>query len=173
MTKNRVIPLTAMAGGLVLAYVLDKVTTVVKSFIGSTHQVYRGYYWLALLEIFFAGMVILLVWLTMVKSKRSILVGVIFVVVGLICLLRSTFFRFSILSIIPNPYVNLYRYQLQDLPFFQRAIATLLWNLNHGHYLQGLGTPLAFQYFTKASALTTLLGVIKFFQKPVQPQSIT
>jgi hypothetical protein len=168
MTKNRVIPLAAMVGVLFLAYVLDRLTVTVKDYMRSTFHMYQGYILLILLEFLFAGIVILLFWLTMARSKRSVLVGTVFVVVGMIALLYPIFFR-SLLTSIPLPYTDLYRYQLQDLPSFQKIFATLFWNYSHGtRFWLISSSPLSFQFITKASVLITLLGVVKFFQKPRQ-----
>ena len=166
MTKNKVLPLAAMAGILVAAYLLDKASAGIHNFISSTFRTGAGYSLLLLFEIIFAGLVIFLVWLVLGRSKRSFLVGSVFIGIGLLGLFFSSPFRY-ILPSISFPQTALYRYQIQDLPFFQRYLTYFFWNINHGIGMWYFFTPLAsLQFFTRTSALTFILGIIKLLQKP-------
>ncbi len=166
MTKNKVLPLAAMTGMLVVAYLLDKASTAVHNFFSSTFRTSAGYSLLILFEILFAGLAIFLVWLVLGRSNRSFLVGSVFIGIGLLGLFVSSPFRHFLPSI-PFPQMALYRYQIQDLPFFQRYITYFLWNINNGIGMWHFFTPIAsLQFFTRTSALTFILGVIKLIQKP-------
>ena len=166
MTKNKVLPLAAMAGILFVAYLLDKASAGVHNFMSSTFRTSASYALLILFEIVFAGLVIFLVWLVLGRSKRSFLVGSVFIVIGLLGLFFSSPFR-HILPSISLPQTALYRYQIQDLPFFQRYLTYFFWNINHGIGIWHFFTPIAsLQFFTRTSILTFILGVIKLIQKP-------
>jgi len=166
MTRSKVLPLAAMAGILVVAYLLDKASAGIHNFISSTFRTSEGYSVLILFEILFAGLVIFLVWLVLGRSKRSFLVGSIFIGIGLLGLFFSSPFKLFLPSI-SLPQTTLYRYQIQDLPFFQRYLTYFLWNINHGIGMWHFFTPVAsLQFFTRTSALTLILGVIKLIQKP-------
>jgi hypothetical protein len=85
MTKKEALPLLAMPSLLILSYGLDVAIAALKAFRASTFLFYTV--WMdILIEFVFAGAVIFLIWLVLVKCEKDLLVGWVFVATGLIAL---------------------------------------------------------------------------------------
>ncbi len=143
MSRKGALPLLAMAGFLILSYGLDVATTKIKAFAGSTFRVLDAAWGHVLAEFVFAGAVILLVWLVWTKHENKLLVGWLFLVVGLITFFISTPFRLYL------------GYIWSATPFPQRG-----WFY---HFLLSFSF---YGFFTKASALIVVLGLVDLLRKP-------
>jgi hypothetical protein len=106
MTKKEVLPLMALPVFLALSYGLDVATAAIQAFASSTFRVMESAWGHVLIELVFAGAVIALVWLVLPKHENKLLVGWLFLVVGLIAFYISTPFRIylsAMLSASPAP----------------------------------------------------------------------
>ena len=85
MTKKAALPLLTMLGLLILSYGLDIAIVALMAFCNAAFTFTT--LWIdILIEFVFAGAVIFLVWLVLVKCGKDLLVGWVFVVTGLIAL---------------------------------------------------------------------------------------
>jgi hypothetical protein len=143
MTKKEALPLLAMPGFLILSYGLDVAIATIKAFASSTFRVIDAAWGHVLVEFVFAGAVILLVWLVLAKREKKLLVGWLFFAIGLIALFISTPFQIylsAIMSAPPAPLRGGFYYFLLSFGFYG--------------------------FFTKASALIVVLGLVNLLRKP-------
>jgi len=89
MTKKEALPLLAMPGLFILSYGFDDAIAALKAFRASTF-IFTTLWIDILIEFVFAGAVIFLIWLVLVKCGKDLLVGWVFVVTGLIALFIVT-----------------------------------------------------------------------------------
>jgi hypothetical protein len=143
MTKKGALPLLVMPGFLILSYGLDVAIKIIKAFAGSTFRVMDAAWGHVLVEFVFAGAAILLVWLVLTKRENKLLVGWLFFVVGLISFFISTPFQIFLSSLMSAPPTPLRGW----LYFFL---------LSFGFY----------GFFTTASALIVVLGLVNLLRKP-------
>jgi hypothetical protein len=143
MTKKGTLPLLAMPGLLILSYGLDVATATVKAFASSTFRAILAAWGHVFVEFVFAGAVILLAWLVLTKRENKLLVGWLFLVVGLITFFISTPFRYYLSYIwgaTPAPHRGWFYYFLSSFGFYG--------------------------FMTKASALIVVLGLVNLIRKP-------
>ena len=155
--KKNVLPLLAMVIWLLASWGLDLAKTALKNFRSSTFIMTN--LWVDLvIELVFAGLVILLVWLVLVKHKKSTLVGWVFIIIGLLALFQSHTVRLLIprhFNIDVPP-----RYIRDDYSVFVQIYYSFIIGISS--FLNSI--PIL-GFFTKASALLTALGVANFFRK--------
>ena len=143
MTKKGALPLLAMPVFLILSYGLDGAIATIKAFASSTFRVMDATWGHILVEFVFAGALLLLVWLVLTNSENKLLAGWLFLVIGLIAFFISTPFQVylgTIWSGIPVPQRGWFYYFILSFSFYG--------------------------FFTKASALIVVLGLMELFRRP-------
>jgi hypothetical protein len=155
--KKKVLPLLAMLIFFITAWGLDQAKTVLKNYRSSTLNTTN--LWVdILLELVFAGLAILLVWLVLIKFKRSALVGWGFVVVGLLALILSSPYHFYITNLfnveVPPRYIR------DDYSILMQGYFSMVLFFRGFIHMFSI-----FGFFTRASAFATALGVANFFRK--------
>ncbi len=157
MEKKSAIPLLAMGFFLIISWGFDMAKAALKDFRSRTFI--QTNLWVDLLiELVFAGLVILFVWLILVRYKKSSLVGWIFLILGLLAFFQATPFKmyldpFSGITIPP-------RYIRDDYSIFIQGYYSIIIGLSG--FLARIPV---FGFFTRAGALITALGVTNFFRK--------
>jgi hypothetical protein len=157
MEKKSAIPLLAMGFFLIISWGFDLAKAALKNSRISTFTLTN--LWVDLLiELVFAGMVILFVWLILFKVQKSSLVDWIFIILGLLAFLQSTPFKIYL-----NPFSSIDippRYIRDDYSIFIQGYYSIV--IGFSSFLSRI--PI-FGFFTRASALITALGVTNFFRK--------
>jgi hypothetical protein len=157
--KNKVLPLLAIVLWLITSWGFDEAKTALKNYRSSTFN--NTNLWVDfLIELVFAGLVLLLVWLVLFKFKKSALLGWSFVVIGLLAFYLSTPYRTYLTSLFTNIEIPP-RYLRDDYPFFMQTYFSFI--INFSKFLRGFSS---LGFVTKASALTLALGVANIFRKP-------
>ena len=110
-TMKRIALVFSMTGLLVLAYGLDRADEALRRYRTMTFKVLEIYWIGILIDLVFAGALVFLAWLVLVKSKRDMTIGWLFVIVGLLAIFLSTPYGWHLVSRIPNPLFgfNLFR----------------------------------------------------------------
>ena len=122
---------------------IDAAIAAIKVFASSTFRVMDAAWGHVLVEFVFAGAVILLVWLVFTKRENKVLVGWLFLVVGLLTFFISTPFQFTLGYIWGPTPVPLRGWVFSFLRSFS-----------------------IYGFMTKASALIVVLGVLNLIRKP-------
>ena len=143
MAKKAALTLLAMPSLLILSYALDVAATAMKAYASSTFRVLDTTWGHVLIEFVFAGAVIVLVWLVLTKLENKMLVGWLFLVVGLLTFFISTPFQFTLGYIWGPTPVPLRGWVFSFLRSFS-----------------------IYGFMTKASALIVVLGVLNLIRKP-------
>ncbi|MGZ6346636.1 MAG: hypothetical protein ACXWNC_03560, partial [Anaerolineales bacterium] len=93
MAKKEVFPLLAMSVFIVLAYGLDAAITKIKVVTGATFRTMEAIWGQVLIELVFACLVVLLVWLVWIGRGNKWVIGGPTFLVGLIAFFISTPFK--------------------------------------------------------------------------------
>jgi hypothetical protein len=143
MAKKEAIPLLAMAGFLILAYGFDTALIKIKIVTGSTFRTLEAIWGQILIELVFACLVVLLVWLVWKSRGNKWVIGGPILLVGLIAFFIST------------PFIIYLGDLLGTSPFPQRGwLYFFLLSFN------------SFGFFTRAGALIIILGLVELLRKP-------
>jgi hypothetical protein len=143
MAKKEPLPLLAMLVFLILAYGLDAAITKIKVVTGPTFRTLEAIWGHVLIELAFACLVVLLVWLVWISRGNKWVIGGPTFLVGLIAFFISTPFNIylgDLLGASPVPQRGWFYYFL------------LSFN--------------SFGFFTKAGALIIILGLVELLRKP-------
>jgi hypothetical protein len=159
MISKKGYPILAMLGLLASAYGFDRAIAALQDLFNHTFLYNAAYSVAILIELIFAGMVILLAWLVLVKYKKSALVGWVFVVIGLLAFFLSTPYSIYLHSFFN---VGIPPYKIKDFPFFVKNYYFFL-----GSFSSFLRSFTFFRFFTKASALIIVLGLANLLRKPI------
>jgi hypothetical protein len=143
MTKKAALPLLAIPVFLIMAYGLDAAIIKIKVITGPTFRTLEAIWGHVLIELVFAWMVVLLVWLVWMSRGNKLLIGLPTFLLGLIAFFISTPFRIYLGDLFSAP------------PVPQR-----------GWFYYFLLSFNSFGFFTKASALIVSLGLVELFRKP-------
>lgn len=100
---NRLTLLLSMIGMLALTYGLDRASDALHRYRTTTFKVLETYWIDLLLDLVFAGALVLLAWLVLVKSKRDTTIEWLFVIVGSLAFYLLTPYSWNLLNAIPHP----------------------------------------------------------------------
>jgi hypothetical protein len=100
-----------MIGLLALAYGLDRAGDALRRYRAMTFKILETYWIGLLIDLVFAGALVLLAWLVLIRSKKDMTIGWLFVIVGLLAIFLSTPYGWHLVSRISNPLLgfNLFR----------------------------------------------------------------
>ncbi len=100
---KRIALVFSMTGLLVLAYGLDRADEALRRYRTMTFKVLEIYWIGILIDLVFAGALVLLAWLVLVKSKRDMTIRWLYVIVGLLAFFLSTPYSWNLINRIPFP----------------------------------------------------------------------
>jgi hypothetical protein len=156
--NKKALPLLAMVLFFIVSWGFDQAKTALKNY--RSHTFNMTNLWVdVLMELVFAGLVIFLGWLVLIKFNKSALVGWSFVIVGLLALFISSPYQLYVphfFNIKVPP-----RYIRDDYSFFIQAYYSLVLFFSGFIYRFTV-----FGFFTRASAFAITTGVANFFRKP-------
>jgi hypothetical protein len=156
--KKKTLPLLAMLLFFIAGWGFDQAKAALKNYRSDTFNTTN--LWVdVLMELVFAGLVILLLCLVLIKFNRSAWVGWSFVIVGSLAFILSSPYHLYI----SNPF-NIEvppRYIRDDYSLVMQACYSLV--IFFSRFVSGFTV---FGFFTRASSLVTALGVANFFRKP-------
>ncbi len=100
---KRIALVFSMTGLLVLAYGLDRADEALRRYRTMTFKMLETFWIDLLLVLVFAGALVLLAWLVLVKSKRDMTIRWLYVIVGLLAFFLSTPYSWNLINRIPFP----------------------------------------------------------------------
>ena len=100
---NRITQLLSMIGLLALTYGMDRVGEALRRYRTMTFKMLETFWIDLLLVLVFAGALVLLAWLVLVKSERDMTIGWVYVIVGLLAFFLSTPYSWNLINRIPFP----------------------------------------------------------------------
>ncbi len=159
MNRHNWLSVGAIVGWLILAFLLDSIAGRVHLYINRTFQFTLPYLFLAFLDLVFAGAAVFLFWWQLIRNGKSLLIGWISLVLGLIVFILASALWTQILAsqsqVLRADLFNLE----QQMPIISGFFALITKMLSLARW-----TDLGF--LSKAAAITLVIGVINLFHKP-------